>query len=433
MSEALPKEEIAKAVSDKRAWAVKSLGEFVSHPSVLGQEKSAQEYIAGIYDQLGYTTKLEAIDWNKIKDLPGCSPADWSYDDRPNVVGLHEPKNDEGRSLILQGHVDVVSPEPLSLWKSDPFRPRVVQNEEDGEEWMYGRGAADMKGGSMCFLWALAALKDAGYEPASKVILQSPIEEECTGNGALALCANGYTADACLIPEPFKETILTHQVGTMWFQVRILGKTTHVLGTGRGVNAIEKSWVIIQALRELEEEVNKPENRTGGYEDIEHPINLNVGIINGGDWASTVAGECVTRFRFAVYPGQSCEDLRKKIEETVAKAAQNDAWLKDFPPNVEYIGFQAIGSRFDRNSEFGKALDKAHHAFRGESAESLKVTCTTDIRFYNEYYGIPSTCYGPKQVNIHGVDEKVSIDSMNRVAEVMALFIQDWCGLRKVR
>src|SRR5690606_11181975 len=137
------------------------------------------------------------------------------YKDRPNVVGLHRPESNAGRSLILQGHVDVVSAEPVKLWKSDPFEPRIEQHGEHGEMWMYGRGAADMKGGSMCFLWALAALQDMGLEPASEVILQSPIEEECTGNGALALCANGYTADACLIPEPFGETMLQRQVGVM--------------------------------------------------------------------------------------------------------------------------------------------------------------------------------------------------------------------------
>src|SRR5690606_10263631 len=148
----------------------------------------------------------------------------------------------------------------------------------------------DMKGGSMCFIWALAAMRDLGIEPASRVVCQSVLEEECTGNGALAACDGGFLGDACLIPEPFNQTILRRQVGVVWFQIRVLGLTTHVLGAGRGVNAIEKSWTFIRALRALEEETNAPDRIPPGYQGIEHPINLNVGVITGGDWASTVAG-----------------------------------------------------------------------------------------------------------------------------------------------
>ncbi|MBI5155090.1 ArgE/DapE family deacylase [Candidatus Poribacteria bacterium] len=413
----------------RRSWAIERLADWVCCASVLGNESSAQEYIAGVYESIGLSARLEPIEVDRIKPLPGYSPADWSYDGRPNAVGVHDPGMNERRSLVLNGHVDVVSPEPVMLWSSPPFEPRMA--EVDGEPWMFGRGAGDMKGGSMCFLWALAALQDMGLEPASSVICQSPIEEECTGNGTLALLAQGYTGDACLIPEPFNETILECQVGAMWFDVRVLGRTTHVLGAGRGVNAIEKTWLIISALRELEAELNQPEAIPPPYQGIEHPINLNVGIIRGGDWASTVAGECVTRFRIAPFPGEKLADLRRKIEGCVARAAESDAWLREFPPAVEYVGFQAEGCHFDMQSDFARALTTAHARWRAAPPAPLRATCTTDVRYFNLYYNTPATCYGPKAVNIHGVDERVSIDSMQRVAEVMVSLIADWCGVRK--
>ncbi|MBX3728738.1 MAG: ArgE/DapE family deacylase [Candidatus Sumerlaeia bacterium] len=423
---------VAQAIADRRQWAIDTLAWWVRHASVLGQEEPAQSYIAGVYEDLGFSTRLEAVDPEELRDMPGFSPVDWSYEGRPNVVGVHDPGRNLGRTLIFNGHVDVVSPEPVRLWSSPPFEPRVVENEEDGESWMYGRGAGDMKGGSMCFLWALAALRDLGFEPASRVELQSPIEEECTGNGALALCMNGEAADACLIPEPFNETILRRQVGVLWFQVRVLGKTTHVLGAGRGVNAIEKSWVFIQALRRLEEEINQPENIPDGYKGIAHPINLNVGIIQGGDWASTVAGECVTRFRLGLFPGERISDLQARIEKCVADAAADDPWLREFPPTVEYVGFQAEGCEFDMDSDFARTLKRTHRQWRGSEPEELIATCTTDVRFFNLYRGVPATCYGPKARNIHGVDEKVSLDSMQRVAEVLASFIDAWCGVQAI-
>lgn len=427
------REEITKAIANRRDWAVESLGEFVRQPTVLGNEEGGQRVAAGLFEELGYEVKVETIHLDDIKDKPGFSPVDWQLDGKHNVVGIHDPGNDAGNSLIFNGHVDVVSPEPTKLWTSPPYEPRIEENGEDGETWMYGRGAGDMKGGTISYLWALQALKDLGAEPASKVILQSVVEEECTGNGALSLLEKGYKADAAIIPEPFNETIISAQVGVLWFRVRILGRTTHVLGAGEGINAIEKSWPIIVALREMEAEANKPENIPELYKDIEHPVNLNVGTINGGDWQSTVAGECVTGFRFGTFPGQSLDKVKAMIEETVSKVAEKEPWLKDNPPQVEWVGFQAEGSEFNTESDFGKTLRKAHEDWRGEEPEQLKCTATTDIRFFNNYYNIPATCYGPKAVAIHGVDEKVSIESMQRISEVMCSFVQDWCKLRKVQ
>jgi acetylornithine deacetylase len=296
---------------------------------------------------------------------------------------------------------------------------------------MYGRGTGDMKGGTVSYLWALAALRDLGLEPASRVLCQSPVEEECTGNGTLALLAHGHTADACIIPEPFNETILRRQIGVIWFKVRVRGLTTHVLAAGSGVNAIEKSWVLIRALRELEEELNQPENIPPGYEGVDHPLNLNVGIIRGGDWASTVAGECVIHFRLGLFAEQNCEAIRSRVETTVRDAAASDLWLRESPPVVEYAGFQAEGCECDIDSDFGRLLRDAHREWRGEDPEELSATCTSDVRHFSLHHAIPVTCYGPVARNIHGVDEKVSIDSMQRVAEVLADFTGRWCGLRR--
>jgi acetylornithine deacetylase len=421
--------ELDSALRNRRNWAIERLDEWVRRASTLGSEAAAQDYAAGLFEEVGFQARVLPVDVDRISKLPGFSPVDWSYDDRPNVVGVHRVARQEGRSLVFNGHVDVVSAEPVKLWTTPPFEPAMF--EEGGESWMTGRGAGDMKGGSMCFLWALMSLHDLGYAPASDVVLQSPIEEECTGNGALDLLARGYTADACVIPEPFGETVLASQLGVVWFQVRVLGRTTHVLGAGRGVNAIEKSWLFIDALRRLEVELNRPELRPTAYAEVDHPINLNVGTIQGGDWASTVAGECVTRFRLALYPGQSLAALREWVENVVAETARADPWLREFPPTVEWIGFQAEGCTFDTGGAFGTTLRTIHERLRGVEPGILNATCTTDVRFFNLYHGIPATCYGPAARNIHGVDECVSIDSMERVAQVFTHLVAEWCGAQK--
>ena len=216
----------------------------------------------------------------------------------------------DGRSLILNGHIDVVSPEPVSLWSGAPFSAR-----REGD-WLYGRGAGDMKAGLAAIVGAVRGLRRLGVTPRAPVQLQSVVEEECTGNGALACVLAGHTADAAILTEPTQGAIWTAQVGVLWFAVRVLGAPAHAGDAGEGANAIEAAYAVIEALRALEAELNVV--RPPLYASYPHPINLNVGEIHGGDWPSTVAGECVIRCRLATFPGEPVEQLKARVEETVA-------------------------------------------------------------------------------------------------------------------
>ena len=178
---------------------IEFLAELVSHPSTRGNEQSAQDFMAGEFSARGYAVDRWQIDVAEIAHLPGFSPVIGAYDDAVNVVATHRGRSGAGRSLILNGHVDVVPEGPLDMWHTPPYAPRV----EDG--WMYGRGAGDMKAGLASNLFALDALRHLGLAPAADVFIQSVVEEECTGNGALACLQRGYRADAALIPEPFAE------------------------------------------------------------------------------------------------------------------------------------------------------------------------------------------------------------------------------------
>src|SRR5690606_22055966 len=136
--------DLETAIAERRPWATHTLAGWIRYHSVLGQEAPAQEYIAKVYENLGLEVKRVPINIQVIAGHPGASPVDWSYENRYNVVGIHEPGEKQGKTLAFNGHVDVVSAEPMRLWTLPPFEPDMLLKEENGEDWMSARGAGDM-------------------------------------------------------------------------------------------------------------------------------------------------------------------------------------------------------------------------------------------------------------------------------------------------
>lgn len=407
------------------------LSELTSHPSTRGNEQSAQKFMADELAARGYDIDRWQIDIEEIQHLPGFSPVLGPYDDAVNVVGIHRSKTQLGRSLILNGHIDVVPAGPLDMWDSPPFEPRV----EDG--WLYGRGGGDMKAGLASNLFALDALRACGLAPAGEVFFQSVVEEECTGNGALACLARGYKADAALIPEPFSEHLVTAQLGVIWFQVHLKGLPTHVAYAGSGANAIEAAFPLIKALHDMEHRWNAAENRHADYAHMHHALNLNIGKIEGGDWTSSVPAWSTFDVRMAIFPGQSIETAKKEIEEVILDAARQNEFLRNSLPEIVYHGFHAEGYALSEDSSENAAqaietLDLAHKSATGEALVREAITATTDARFFGLYADTPALVYGPRAEAIHGFNERVELDSVRRITKATAMFIAEWCGVEEI-
>jgi acetylornithine deacetylase len=401
--------------------------DLIRYPSLRGQEKPAQEFIQKELSRRGYDVETFAIDVGKIHDHPGFSPVTVDYSDALNVVATHEPRQTRGKSLILNGHMDVVPEGPHDMWEvSPPFEPKC-----DGD-WLYGRGSGDMKAGIAANIFALDALKRLGYQPAARVHIQSVVEEECTGNGALACLVEGYTADAAIIPEPEDEKLVRANVGVLWFEVRIAGHPVHVREAGTGANAIEASYRVIESLKRLTADWNAQKTDYPYFEDVDHPINFNVGKIEGGDWASTVAAWCNLHCRIAIYPGDDPKDRARQIEEHLAKELANDSFLGNRPPEVTWNGFFARGYVLEENSDAEKALAEAHRRAAGSDLQSFVTPSYLDARVFVIYADMPCLVYGPVSESIHGFDERVSLASIKRVTGTIALFIAEWCGLERI-
>ncbi|HET9738835.1 MAG TPA: ArgE/DapE family deacylase [Solirubrobacteraceae bacterium] len=411
-------DDILAAVAAEEAAMVDLLIELVEAPTVLGAEGGGQSIMRRAFAGLGLEPFDVPLDAGALRAHPGGAPFTWDVSGKVNVLADWLPAGEaDGRSLVLNGHIDVVSPEPSELWSGAPFAAR-----REGE-WLYGRGAGDMKSGLAAMVGAVAGLRRLGVTPRARVQLQSVVEEECTGHGALACVLAGHTADAAVLTEPTQGAIWTAQVGVLWFKVRVLGAPAHAGDAGDGANAIEASYRVIEALRGLETELNavRPEL----YAAYPHPINLNVGMVRGGDWPSTVAGECITHFRLATYPGEPVADLKARVEEVVAGVESGAHRIE-----VLYEGFQCEGYELAHDAPLVQGLAAASARVNGAGPPPLFAsTATTDARAFALYGDTPAVCFGPLAEHEHGVDERVHVPSITRTAQALALFISDWSGL----
>lgn len=418
------KQQILDAVDAGWADQLAFTRDLIRYPSLRGQEHTAQEFVYQSLRKRGYAMDRWAIDADAIKDHPGFSPVAVPYDNAINVVGTHTPRQAAGKSLILNGHIDVVPEGPHDMWSRNPFDPHV-----EGD-WLYGRGGADMKAGIAANIFAVDALRRIGLQPAATLYQQSVTEEECTGNGALAALVRGYRAEAAIIPEPEDDMLVRANCGVLWFAVEIKGKPVHVREAGTGSNAILSAWTVIEALRGVEAKWNADKGKHPYFEEMDHPININIGKIAGGDWASSVPAWCRLDVRAAIYPGVEPKDAAAEIEAAILRAAAADPFLSNSPPEVIFNGFFAKGYVLEEGTEAEATLSRSfEQAYEGERLKSFTTPGYLDGRVFVLYGECPCLVFGPRSESIHGFDERVSLESVQRVTKTIALFIADWCGV----
>ena len=188
--------------------------------------------------ELRSRSALEPLLWDVDRIAPGASPPLIGYFGPPERDRAPGAGPGGGRSLTFNGHIDVVPAAPEHRWSYDPWGAEI----EGGR--MYGRGAADMKAGVVAMLGAVRALRDVGLR--GDVLVETVIEEECTGNGAAACRARCPRTDAAIIPEPFNHAALEAQVGVLWATVTVEGKAAHAERADQADNAVLDALPVIE-------------------------------------------------------------------------------------------------------------------------------------------------------------------------------------------
>lgn len=396
--------DVRQAVERGLPATVDFLQALVREPSTLGNEEGAQALVEERLRALGFEVRSLEPDPDVLAQRPESGLPLLPYEGRRCLVGT---LGDGARSLLLNGHVDVVSAEPADRWTHDPFGAEI-----EGDR-LFGRGACDMKGGIAAMLLAVEAARALG-PLAIRLVFQSVIEEECTGNGALAACLAGPIADATIIAEPTNRGMDLVAVGVIWARITLEGVLRHASQADQAPNAIEDAFRVIAALRELEEELNaEPEPQ---FEGIARPYLLNVGGLHAGDWPSSAPGRAVLDVRLGFPIRMDTLEAQRRLAEVVRRAEPE--------ARVEFRGMRARGYAFPADSELVGLVESCHEELLGARPLPEPSRATTDLRFFEGQ----AVCYGPTGDLLHGVDEWVDLPSIADVATVLALLIRRWAA-----
>ncbi|MCU1673329.1 MAG: peptidase [Frankiales bacterium] len=399
------------------------LQELLAIPSITGSaaESDAQYRLAQHLDAAALSTDLWAIDLPATMADPDFPGLEAPRDDAYGLVGTWAGTDPDGPVLVLNGHIDVVPPGDPTAWSDQPWSGTVRGGS------VYGRGACDMKGGLVCQVVALEALREAGVTLRSTVQLQSVVGEEDGGLGTFATLRRGYRGDLAVVCEPTGTNLVTANAGALTFRLTVPGLAVHASVRDHGVDAIEKYLLVHTALRELEARRNDDPHRLMQHLTLPYP--LSVGTVRAGDWASSVPDLLVAEGRLGVALGEPVADARADLQRTVDEVCAADPWLTENPVRLEWVGGQFGSSLLDDGDPLVARVSAAHHRLTGRTPGIEGAPWGSDIRLLTDLGGIPGLHYGPGDVRkAHGPDESVPVADLLTVTRTLVMLIAATCG-----
>lgn len=411
---------VGQYLQSHRDEIARMLLDLVAIPSVTGDEGAVQGAIASMMRDRDLDVDIWEARPEEIAPYVTHVGDQEVWDGRPNIVGCLAGSGG-GRSLMVQGHVDVVDPGDPALWSR-----RQWGEIADGR--VYGRGAADMKGGIVAYLAALDALRATGTRLQGDLLLAASAGEENGGLGALSTILRGHRADAVIVTEPTGLALVVAQGGSLVFRITVTGRAAHGANRNVGVSAVDAYIPIHQALLAWEAERNRKLSHPL-FDHLENKFPISVGVVRAGTWASTVPETLVAEGRLGFLPGETIEEMQRQTEELIAQVANGDPWLREHPPLVEWVGGQFASAEVSPDAPIAQAIGAAHRQATGEHVQVKAITAGTDARLFAEIGGLPVVVYGAGELmTAHGPDEYAPVDQLLTAAHTIALTIAAWCG-----
>ncbi|KAF9641269.1 hypothetical protein BFW01_g629 [Lasiodiplodia theobromae] len=335
------------------------------------------------------------VETHVVEEVPG----------RPSVVGVARGTGG-GKSLMFNGHVDTVT---LAGYEGDPLSGDVVDRK------LFGRGAADMKGGLAAAMVALVRCKDARLR--GDVVLAAVADEEDLSIGTEQVLRAGWTADAAIVGEPSNLGIVTAHKGFVWLEVDVLGVASHGSRPDLGVDAISKAGYF---LVELDRYAKRLEQ--GSRHPALGPGSVHASMIKGGEEASSYPAKCTITLERRTVPGETAETVRGEVD-AILKRLEGDV------PGFKYelrVTFKRSTFDIDRAHPFVSLVSQKVEETTGAKPTFLAEPFWTDCALLSDA-GIPVVIYGPKGEGLHAKTEWVDLKSVETVAETLTAVAREFC------
>ncbi len=415
-------EKITQWIDEHKDEYTKFLQKLVQEESTRGQESKGQAVIVEKCRELGLTLDIWEIGDHKLFHHPEFHSDRSDFKGNPNVVGILKGTGG-GKSLIVNGHIDVVPVGDEKDWTVPPFSGML----KDGK--VYGRGTTDMKGGTVAILMAMDAIISLGIKLKGDIIFQSVIEEESGGAGTLATLIRGYKADGAIIPEPTSLKIFPIQQGSIWFRLKVKGKQAHGGTRYEGINAIEKAMAVMNQLKKLEDFRNKGITDPL-YESVPIPVPINIGKIEGGTWPSSVPDLVVIEGRYGIKPNESVEDAKKEFVEALNQLKEIDSWFQSHPVELEWFGARWLPGYLDIDHPLVQTVSGSYKKILKTQPVIQASPWGTDGGILSQIGNIPVVVFGPGVTEkAHDFDEFIELKSLWAAAKIIACSMIEWCQI----
>lgn len=411
---------LSTAILARRELVITLIQDMVRLRSI-DSEAKVQAYIQDFWVQRGLETDLWELDIEELRNHQAFVPVEYDYRDRPNQVISFNGVGG-GRSLVLNGHVDVVPVDPAPWKHGDPFSGTY----EDGR--VYGRGSVDMKGGVAAGMIVLDALLESGIKLKGDLQMQFVADEENGGNGTLAAIQRGYRGDATIFLEPTSPNYLViSSRGAQFFRITVPGLEAPIEHTMTTVNVIEKAFLLFKAVQDYAcWRVSNADHPLYSWDPTKIPVA--VCKIQAGSWPSTFASQCVMEGSLECLPSEDIGQVREAFRDYLLEVAGQDPWLKEHLPMIEWFGLWFESAQTPVDSPMVSQFISSYRKVTGIEPVVLGGG-GSDLRLPILYADSPSAHFGPSGGAIHSTDEYVEIDSVMQVAQIIGRFILDWCEI----
>ncbi|MHC4636853.1 MAG: M20 family metallopeptidase [Planctomycetota bacterium] len=259
---------------------------------------------------------------------------------RANIVAtLHS--NRGKKALLFACHLDVV-PEGDVEWENPPFSALKEQGR------IYGRGAADMKGGITALVEAIKQIADSGVKLQGDVILLAAAGEETDSCGVKRFLRDQGKKipplAGVVIPEPTDFEVITAHRGLLWLHISTHGKTAHGSMPHMGINAITSMNRILNKLQNYRFQ-SQPHKLLGN-------CSMSINTIAGGQAVNVVPDKCTIGIDIRTVPGQNHQLLIEDFKNILARLSQSDP---DFHADISVVR-DVMALETDSENDFVKVF-----------------------------------------------------------------------------